>query len=73
MYGDIHVDPEEYDIYKRYEEAKSSLKSYYDSHEEKETDDNFIYYFCEKYDVTINNVFGEDDLFKEWIKMLSLF
>lgn len=25
MYGDIHADPEEYDIYKRYEEAKSGL------------------------------------------------
>lgn len=61
MYGDIHVEPEEYDIYKRYEEAKSDLKSYYDSHEEKEPDGDFIYQFCEKYDVTINNVFYESD------------
>lgn len=60
-YGDIHVDHEEYDIYKRYEEAKSYLKSYYDSHEKKEPDDDFIYQFCEKYDVTINNVFNESD------------
>lgn len=60
-YGDIYVDPEKYDIYKRYEEAKSGLKSYYDSLEEKEADDDFIYQFCEKYDVTINNVFNESD------------
>ena len=73
MYGDIYVDPEEYDIYKRYEEAKSDLKSYYDSHEKKEPDGDFINQFCEKYDVTINNVFGEADLFEEWIKTLPLF
>lgn len=60
-YGDIYVYPEEFDIYKRYEEAKSDLKSYYDSHEEKEPDDDFIYQFYEKYDVMINNVFNESD------------
>lgn len=71
MYGDIYVDPPKNDIYKKYEEVKSELQSYYDSHEEKEPDDDFINEFCDKYGVTINNVFGEGDMFEAWINMLS--
>lgn len=71
MYGDIYVNPPKEDIYKKYEEVKSELQSYYDSHEEKEPDGEFINEFCEKYNVRIYNIFGEDDALEEWINMLS--
>lgn len=71
MYGDIYVDSPKNDIYKKYEEVKSELQSYYDSHEEKEPDGDFINEFNDKYGVTINNVFGEGDVFEAWINMLS--